>query len=201
MNLPNKISIFRMILVLLIIILFVFPFHNINLEFPIILVEGNNITIPVSTKYLTIGVIFIIAAISDFFDGYLARKHNLITTFGQFIDPIADKLLVNTTLILLIGDNAIHPLVGVVLIGRDIVVDAIRMIASSSGKIISAGKYGKYKTFSQMIGIILVLFYNLPFELINIKVADFFLILSMIFSIVSGIEYYLNNKKYILGSM
>lgn len=74
-------------------------------------------------------------------------------------------------------------------------VDAIRMIASSSGKIIAAGKYGKYKTFSQMIGIILVLFYNLPFELINIKVADFFLILSMIFSIVSGIEYYLNNKN------
>ena len=164
MNLPNKITMFRMVLAIIIIILLLFPFDSVGLELPTIYV---NETLVMEIKYLIAGVLFIIASLSDFVDGKVARKYNMVTDFGKMMDAIADKVLVNSTLIILSATGFIHPIIPVIIIMRDTVVNSIKMIAGSKGKVVAAIKSGKIKTALLMVGIVLTLFYNLPFELIN----------------------------------
>ena len=149
-------------------------------------------------KYSTnFGVLFIIASLTDCIDGYIARKYDMITDFGKMMDAIADKVLVNAVLIILCAQGFIHPIIPVVIILRDTVVDSIKMIAGSKGNVVAASILGKLKTIVMMVGLSLTLFYNLPFELWNLRIADFLLILASILSIISGIQYYSVNKKYI----
>ena len=129
----------------------------------------------------------------------MARKYDLITNTGKMLDAIADKILVNSTLIILATNGFINPIIPVVIVLRDTFVDAIKMEAASKGKVVAAIKSGKLKTATLMVGIVLMLFYNLPFELINIRVADFLLYFATILSVVSMIEYYVLNKKYIFS--
>lgn len=195
MNLPNKLTIGRIVLAIIIIILLLFPFYSIGIDFPKYLVNG----VYIKLEYIIAGIIFIIASLTDFLDGYIARKYNLITDTGKMLDAIADKVLVNSVLIILAVNGFISAIIPVVIILRDIVVNAIKMEAASKGKVVAAIKSGKWKTASLMVGIVLTLFYNLPFELINIKVADFLLYFATILSIISMVEYYSLNKKLIFG--
>lgn len=192
MTLPNKLTISRIIMTLLIIFILLFPFYMINFNFPKFYVGE----IIVDSKYFIAGVLFIIASITDFVDGYIARKYDLITNTGKMLDAIADKILVNSVLIILATNGFISPIIPVVIVLRDTFVDAIKMEAASKGKVVAAIKTGKFKTASLMVGLVLTLFYNLPFELINIRVSDFLLYFATILSIISMIEYYVLNKKY-----
>jgi len=194
MNLPNKLTISRIIMSIIIIILLLFPFQMAGFDFPKLFI---NEKLVVDSKYLIAGVLFIMASITDFLDGYLARKNNLVTDFGKLLDAIADKVLVNSVLIILASQGFIHPIIPVVIIVRDSIVNSIKMIAASKGKVVAAIKSGKIKTACLMVGVSLILFYNLPFELFNLRVADFLLFVAAIMSIISGIQYYNKNKHLI----
>lgn len=197
MNLPNKITMSRIGLSMLIIGILLFPMDALGLSLPKLFI---NEKIVVDIKYLIAGVLFIIASITDFIDGSIARKKNLVTDFGKMIDAIADKVLVDSILIILASSGFISPIIAVVVVVRDIVVDSIKMVAGSKGNVVAAIKTGKIKTACLMTGIVLSLFYNLPFELMNLRVSDALLIIAAILSIVSGIEYYNMNKKLIMES-
>ena len=197
MNLPNKLTLFRIILSIVIIIILLGGSYTTSLfgfEIPKLFI---NETIVIDMKYIISGVLFIIASLTDFLDGYIARKYNLITDFGKLMDAIADKVLVNSMLIILSAQGFIHPIVPVVIVIRDIVVNSIKMLAASKGKVVAAIKSGKVKTACLMLGIILTFFYNLPFELWNISVARVLLFIATILSIISGVQYY-NLNKYLI---
>lgn len=196
MNLPNKITMSRIFLSLVLIIILVFPFDSLGIStYKLFIAEK----LVVDVKYLIAGVLFIIASLTDFVDGYIARKYNMVTDFGKMVDAIADKMLVNSVLIILAASGFIHAIIPVVIVTRDIVVDTIKMIAGSKGKVVAAIKTGKIKTIFMMIGITLTLFYNLPFELINIRVSDILIIIATILSLISGVQYYQMNKKLIFS--
>lgn len=193
MNLPNKITIVRIILSILLLVLLMFPFDMCNVTFPSYQVFGS---ITVSLEYIIGGIIFLIASLTDFLDGNLARKKGLVTDFGKVMDAIADKVLVNGVLIVLACNGLINVVVPVIIITRDIFVDSIKMVAGSKGKAVGASVLGKLKTICMMTGLTLVFFYNIPFELLNINVAEGLLYAATVLSIISGIQYYLVNKEF-----
>ena len=196
MNLPTKITVARLVLTVVILILMCDPlFAYIGFNFPKYDVNG----VEVQLNYIIAGVIFIIASLTDFLDGYLARKYNLVTDLGKMLDAIADKVLVNPILIVLCANGFIPAIVPVIYITRDIVVDAIKMQAASKGKVQAAIKSGKYKTATMMVGLCLVFFYNIPFAFANIRVDLGLLYLACILSIISTVEYYKINKELIFS--
>lgn len=194
MNLPNKITFSRIILSFVIIIILLFPFDAAGFELPKLFIDES---IVIDLKYIIAGVLFIIASLTDFIDGKLARKKNMVTDLGKMLDAIADKVLVNSVLIILAASGFISPIIPVVIVVRDSIVNSIKMVAGSKGEVVAAIKSGKFKTACLMSGIVLTLFYNLPFELFNIRVSDALLIVACVLSIVSAIQYYQMNKKHI----
>jgi len=196
MNLPNKITMVRIFLAVLVIVLLMFPFSSVGIDMPLYTV-GTNVII--SLNYIIAGVLFVIASITDFIDGNIARKNNLVTDFGKVMDAIADKVLVNGVLIIFAYNGNIPLIIPVVIILRDTIVDTIKMVAGNKGRVIAAIKTGKIKTACMMVGITLTLFYNLPFELWNFRLSDALLILAAILSIVSAIEYFNMNKDLIFA--
>ena len=184
MNKANKITMSRVIMSIIIIVLLLFPFDQMGIDFPTYLIGGK---ILIDLKYIIVGVLFIIASFTDFLDGYIARKYNMVTDFGKMVDAISDKLLTNSVLIILV----------VVIIARDIVVDSIKMVIGNKGHAVAAIGIAKVKTATLMIGIILTLFYNLPFELISLRISDFLLALAAILSVISGVKYYMMAKPYL----
>lgn len=197
MNLPNKLSCFRMVLVPLIVVIWIFPYAQFNVAMP----EFEFGVVNLSLKNILVLILFCTASITDFFDGYIARKYNLITSFGKFIDPIADKMLVNTMMIMFACMGMVPVVPVIVMIWRDTIVDGLRMSTASKGVVVAAGMLGKIKTVSQMITIILVLLNNLPFELLRFPMADFMLWFSMLVSVASGFSYFMQMKEYVLESM
>ncbi len=193
-KLPNRLTIFRLILAVVVIILFLFPYDMIGYNFPKYLINGVAI---LDVKLVICAVLFIVASITDFFDGKIARKYNYVTNFGKLMDPIADKMLVNSLLIILAGEGYIATIIPVIIISRDIVVDGVRMLLTEQGEVLPAGKLGKFKTAFLMIGITLKLVGNLPFSLWNLPVADFLIITATVLSLISGIGYYMGAKKFI----
>ncbi|CDD16320.1 cDP-diacylglycerol-glycerol-3-phosphate 3-phosphatidyltransferase [Clostridium sp. CAG:798] len=150
MNLANKLTIFRIILVFIILII---PFFNI---------QGDILGIPIT--FFIIDVIFIIASITDKLDGYIARSRNQITTFGKFLDPIADKILVIISMMLLIEFGKIPSWIPAIIIMREFIVSGYRLIAvEKKGKVIAASVWGKLKTVTQMIAIMLAFIDKNPF--------------------------------------
>lgn len=186
MNLPNRITMARIVLSVLLLVMLLMPWYSLGVEFPVYQVA----TITVNLKYVIAGIIFLIASTSDFLDGYLARKNNMVTDFGKVMDAIADKLLVNGLLIILAYDRIISIVIPVVIISRDIVVDSCKMISGQNGKVVAASILGKLKTICMMSGLTLTMFYNLPFELIGFPVADILLIAAVILSVISGAQYF-----------
>ena len=195
MNKANKITMSRIIMSVIIIVLLLFPFHEVGFEFTEWKLEKYNILI--NLKYIIVGVIFIVASFTDFLDGHVARKYNLVTDFGKMIDAISDKLLTNSVLIILACEGKIAPVVAVVIVMRDIVVDSIKMVIGNKGHAVGAIYLAKVKTATLMVGIVLTLFYNLPFELIPLRVSDFLLAVAAILSVITGVKYYMMAKPYL----
>ena len=193
MNLPNKITIGRIIIAIVIMVMLVLPWYSLGVNFPRFDVAGR---IVVDLKYIIAGVLFVIASVTDFVDGYLARSRHLVTDFGKVMDAIADKILVNGLLIILAHDGFIPVAVPVIIITRDIFVDAFKMISGNKGKVVAASYWGKAKTMCMMIGMTLTMFYNLPFELFNFNFSGLLILVATILSVISGCQYYYGAKKF-----
>ena len=195
MNLPNKLTIFRIILVPIMVII---PFFNIQGEF---------LGVPI-TMWL-VNLIFIIASITDKLDGTIARKNNLVTTFGKFLDPLADKILVLAAMLMLVEMDKLPAWIPIIVLAREFLVSGYRLIAvEKGGEVIAASKWGKLKTVTQMIAIILAFLDLHAFGTCfagNLQGADFVLnlavtimmIIQTIATIFSGIDYMRGIKKYI----
>ena len=197
MNVPNKITICRIALSILLLIIMIFPVDKVGINFPEFQLAGKLI---IDSKYLICGIIFLIASLTDFVDGYLARKYNLVTDIGKVMDAIADKILVNGVLILLATEGYISPIIPVVIVSRDIVVDSIKMVAGQKSGAVGASMAGKIKTACMLVGITLLFFYDLPFSLANIYPAKGIIMIATFLSVISGIQYYVKNKKYLFDT-
>ncbi len=197
MNLPNKITICRIFLAIVMLVLLLVPWYNLGVEFPKYVVNGEIL----SLKYIIAAILFVIASVTDFVDGYLARKNNMVTDFGKVTDAIADKILVNGLLIILAYDHLIPVIIPVIIITRDIIVDSCKMVSGNNGKVVAASFLGKAKTMCMMIGLTLVMLNNIPFTFLNIPVDNFLVMLATILSIVSGCEYYYNTSYLFFKKM
>ena len=198
MNLPNKITVARMLLIPIMIIVPYLGFNNILF---------GSVTIG---SFITL-IIFLIASFTDFLDGYLARKNNLVTTFGKFLDPIADKLLVLSALIMLVEQGIIPGWIPIIIAAREFIVSGIRMLAAGDGKVIAASWYGKVKTVSQMVAISLAfLSTNTFMQFTSVEMGTGTLILNILMSlamivavlmtILSGVDYIMKSKDIVLKS-
>ncbi len=197
MNTPNKITITRFILTIILIAIMVFPYNSYNINIPYLGNTGFNVIDLVGC------IIFIVASITDFVDGHLARKNNLVTDFGKFMDPLADKFLVNSSLIILAvqKSNLLPVLIVVLMIGRDIAVDGIKLISAKKGRTVAANIYGKLKTVFQMIAIPVIFLNGFPFNyllkentyIITIILAS----LACLMSLISGVIYIYQNRDMI----
>lgn len=192
-ELPNNLTKLRIVLSIIIIVLMLFPFDMINVSIPKYLINGNII---IDLKLVICAVLFVVASITDFLDGHIARKYNLVSNYGKVMDAIADKILVNGLLIILTGQGYISPVIPVIIILRDTITNTFKMIAGNNGDVVGAIKTGKFKTAFLMIGITLKLIGNFPMGLFNIALDDFCLITATILAIISGVEYYNLYKKY-----
>ena len=162
MNLADKLTISRIGLTFVILSILLIPWEDFGLVWPSFYVNGS---IVVESKYIVAGVLFIIACITDYLDGKIARKAKKTTDFGATLDAIADKILVNGILIVLAYQGFISVLIPVIIVLRDTFVDALRVLSAKNKVIIKANKWGKVKTIFMMVALSLVLFYNLPFEI------------------------------------
>lgn len=196
MNIPNRLTLFRIFLVPIVVLIYLFPYA----QFQIRIVEFDFGIVSLPLHQIIVLILFIIASLTDFLDGYIARRDQLVTTFGKFADPIADKLLVNTMFILFAISNLVPALPIIIMIWRDIIVDGLRMTAMNHGVVVAAGFMGKLKTVLQMFTIVFLLLNNLPFELIRFPMSEFLLWLSMFISVFSGVSYFLQLKSFIFES-
>lgn len=202
MNLPNRLTILRILMIPVIVFVWLFPAAQFGWVVPKfqIGILSNGYSVAISLKNIICLVLFALASITDYLDGMLARKNNLITTFGKFADPIADKLLVSTMFVLFAADGIIPVVPVLIMVIRDTIVDGCRMIASQNGVVVAAGYLGKVKTVVQMVSIVLILLNNIPFELYRLPVADFMLWFAAFISMASGISYFNQMKEYIFES-
>ncbi len=188
LNLPNKLTILRIILIPVILI-FLLPISSGKMILPISVDESRMIA----------AIVFVIAAITDMLDGAMARKRNIVTTLGKFLDPIADKLLVISTLVALVQLGEISAWAVVIIIAREFIVSGIRILAANDGVVIAAGLSGKVKTFTQMLAILVILFNNFPFSFFTtLPVGQILLWVAVILTIYSGYDYLKANKDRII---
>ena len=172
MNLPNKLSIARVLCIPAIVVLLYFPEPACR---------------------IAAAALFIIGCLTDFFDGRIARKRNLVTDFGKFIDPVADKLLVLTTLIMLIHLGKMPAWIVIVILCRELAVDGLRMVAVTKGQVIAAGPLGKWKTACQMVLISVMLILNLSFSTSwPVMVLTGIMVL---LTVVSAVDYFVRNRS------
>ncbi|MCD7949978.1 MAG: CDP-diacylglycerol--glycerol-3-phosphate 3-phosphatidyltransferase [Erysipelotrichaceae bacterium] len=197
MNLPNKLTTIRLISVPVFIIVYLFPYESMGISIPVYDILSTEL----SLLDIILFVIFALSSLTDYLDGYLARKNDMITTFGKFVDPIADKLIVNCTILLLASSNRISILIPIIMISRDTIVDAIRMMASQRNVVLAASYLGKAKTMTQMIAICIILLNNVIFASIGIPMDQIMIWLATLISAISGIDYLMKNSQYIFESM
>ncbi|BCJ85750.1 CDP-diacylglycerol--glycerol-3-phosphate 3-phosphatidyltransferase [Effusibacillus dendaii] len=190
MNLANRITIARIFLIP--VILF---FLLIRFEFGNFTIGGYTITV----SEIIAALVFIIAAATDGLDGYIARKRKLVTNFGKFLDPLADKLLVTAALVALVEMQRIGAIVAIVIIFREFVISGLRTIAASEGIILAASKLGKIKTAFQIIAISALILHNFPFAYIGFPFDQLMLYAAVIVTIWSGADYLWKNKHVILS--
>lgn len=176
MNLPNKLTLFRIILI---------PFF---LFFLLTDYCGN------AEKFIALGI-FAVASLTDMLDGKIARKYNLITNFGKFMDPIADKLLVSSAFIAFVQMNLLPAWIVIIFIAREFIISGFRLVASDAGIVLAASWWGKFKTAFQMI-MCLLLIINLDYPVLNV-IEQIFIYASLALSIISLIDYLVKNRKVI----
>lgn len=198
MNLPNKITLSRIFLVP-IFMLFIMPLPDWLLQSAILtpqITAANNFLLNYGS-YIA-AAIFIIAASTDGVDGYIARKRKQVTRFGKFLDPIADKLLVIAALIALVQKNEITGWAALIIIARELIVTGLRLVAAGEGIVIAASKWGKIKTFTQIIAIVAILLNNFPISLFtSFPFDNYAMFVAVIITIYSGYDYIAKNIKVI----
>lgn len=171
MNIANKLTLLRIVLIPIFIYL---------------LLEGYTIAA---------FVMFSIASLTDFLDGYLARKYNLVTNFGKFMDPLADKLLVTSALVCFVQLGLLNSWVVIIILSREFIVSIFRAIAAAEGIVIAASWWGKAKTISQMFMVIVLLLNNYPFEWLHIPMDQILIYVATILTVISGYDYIVKNKQ------
>lgn len=192
MNLPNKITLSRIILAIIILFILLFPFDTVGITFPSLFI---NESIVVDIKYIIVGILFIIALITDNIDGKIARKLNMETNIGKIMDDIADKVLVDTLLIVLATSGFVSTIIAVIVVAMDIIIYSLKL--GIENQQINMKNLNNIRNIFIDVGLVLTLFYNLPFELINFRVADVLLMIGTVISIVITIQTYEQTKKYI----
>lgn len=191
MNLPNKITVSRIFLIPLFLVVMLVPF-----SWGDILI--GNVTMPVT--HLVGAAIFIIASTTDWIDGYYARKLNLVTNLGKFLDPLADKLLVSAALVTLVDLGLAPAWMVIVIISREFAVTGLRLVLAGEGEVVAANMLGKVKTWAQIIAISALLLHNLPFEFISFPFAMISLWIAVFFTVISGWDYFAKNKQAFINS-
>lgn len=191
MNIPNQISMFRIFLIPVFMFFMLIDFGWGEISFL-------GAEIPVG--HLVGAIIFIIASITDFIDGYYARKYNLVTNMGKFLDPLADKLLVSAALIILVQLGMAPAWVVILIISREFAVTGLRLILANEGEVVAANQLGKIKMWTQIVAISALLLGNIIFELISFPFATIMLYVSLFFTLWSGFDYFYINRKVLLDS-
>lgn len=187
MNLPNKLTALRLVIVPFFLLLLVLPLHLGAVAF-------GGVTIPVTQ--LIAAIIFVAACITDNLDGIIARKNHLVTNFGKFADPLADKILVMTAFIVLTSMHVVPAWVSVIIIWRELAVTGLRLlIVETNGEVMAAKMPGKIKTVSQFIAIIFLLLNNVFFELIHVPFGQIMLYVCLFFTVYSGIDYFVKGRS------
>lgn len=186
MNLPNKLTVLRIFMIPLFIVLMVRPF-----DWGTISIADSNFT----TAELIGTLVFAVASFTDWLDGYIARKENIVTNFGKFADPLADKMLVASAFIVLVEKGLAPAWVVAIIISRELAVTGLRLLLVTGGEVMAAAWPGKIKTATQMLAIILLFLDNFPFEAAGIPVATIMLYTCLLFTIYSGVDYFVKNKQ------
>lgn len=192
MNLPNKLTVLRIMMIPLFIVIAVAP-----LNWGVVYVGNAALFV----TQIVAAIIFALASITDWLDGYLARKMKLVTNFGKFADPLADKMLVMTAFIVLVGQGRAPSWVVAIIVCRELAVTGLRLLLVEDGEVMAAAWPGKVKTATQMVAIILLLIDNVPFNLMHLPIAQIMLYTCLFFTIYSGIDYFAKNKHVFQGSM
>lgn len=192
MNLPNKITLSRVFM-----IPFFILFLTVDFGWGTMRIGG--VEMPV--EHFVGALIFIIASVTDWLDGYLARKNNLVTNMGKFLDPLADKLLVSAAFILLVEMGIAPAWVVIVIISREFAVTGLRLILAGGGEVVAANQLGKIKTVAQILAIASLLLNNIFFEAIGIPFGQIMLYIALIFTAWSGVDYFVKNRRILLESM
>lgn len=193
MNIANKLTLARIMMIPVFILLL-----SLSLDWGQVTWLGA--VIPV--HQLLAGVVFAVASFTDYLDGYLARKYNLVTSFGAFADPMADKLLVMAAFIMLVAYNVVPAWIVIIIISRELLVTGLRvLLAQYDGKVMAAAMPGKIKTFSQMFSIVFYLFNDAGFIMLNIPMADILLYICLFFTVYSGVDYFYQARFVFLDNV
>ena len=192
MNLPNQLTVLRIFMIPIFMIVALMP-----LNWGTIDVVGTSLEI----SQLVAAIIFAVASITDWLDGKIARKHNLVTNFGKFADPLADKMLVMTAFIVLVEQGKAAAWIVAIIVCRELAVTGLRLLLVEDGEVMAAAWPGKIKTATQMVAIILLLVNNIPFAGMNLPLDQIMLYTCLIFTIYSGVDYFAKNKHVFKGSM
>lgn len=191
MNIPNQITVSRIIMIPIfaVFMLVDFGWGNVSLL---------GVTLPV--EHLIGALIFIIASVTDYIDGYYARKHDLVTNMGKFLDPLADKLLVSAALIILVELGFAPAWIVIFIISREFAVTGLRLILADEGEVVAAKQLGKIKMWTQIIAISALLLHNIIFEMFSIPFGTIMLYVSLFFTLWSGWDYFYANRRVLLDS-
>lgn len=182
MNIANQLTLFRMLMIPIFVALLSLPF-----EWGTLNILGNDLLV----NYFIAGLVFAVASFTDYLDGYLARKYHLVTNFGIFADPMADKLLVMAALILLVDHQLIPAWMVIVIVSRELLVTGLRvLLATSDGKVLAAAWPGKIKTFTQMFAILFFLWQDTGFSWLPFSLAQVLLWICLFFTVYSGVDYF-----------
>jgi CDP-diacylglycerol---glycerol-3-phosphate 3-phosphatidyltransferase len=191
MNLPNKITVSRIFLIPIFLIIMLVPFKWGSVHFL-------GTFLPVT--HLVGGLLFILASATDWIDGHIARKYNLVTNMGKFLDPLADKLLVSAALIVLVELGFAPSWIVIIIISREFAVTGLRLLLAGEGEVVAANMLGKVKTWAQIVAISALLLHNIIFEAIPVPFDQFALWVALIFTIWSGWDYFAKNTHVFKNS-
>lgn len=192
MNLPNQLTVLRILMIPVFVVILVAP-----LDWGILTIA--EVDLPVT--HLVAAIIFAGASFTDWLDGYIARARNLVTNFGKFADPLADKMLVMTAFVLLVDLKMVPGWIVAVIICRELAVTGLRLLLVEDGEVMAAAWPGKVKTATQMLAIILLLIQNIPFSIIGIPVDQIMLYICLIATVYSGVDYFVKNTAVFKDSM
>lgn len=186
MNLPNKLTVFRIILIPVFMFLLIYSKGSTIL----------NAEIGLTLSWVLAAIVFAVACITDFLDGQIARRKHLVTNFGKFFDPLADKLLVMTALIYLTAFHQVPAWITAVIVIRELAVTGLRtLVVENNGTVMAAAWPGKIKTFSQMFAIFFLYLKDWPFALVDFPIGQVLLYIAVCFTIYSGIEYFWKSRS------